>query len=261
MPGKTKTRLDVLLVDRGLASTRQRAQALILGGAVTVDGQPAQKSGMTIADDATVHVRLPQDEYVGRGALKLARAIELFQIEPIGKICLDVGASTGGFTDVLLRHGAQTVYAVDVGYGQLAWTLRQDPRVVVMERTNFRYVEALPDLIDVVVVDVSFISLRLILPPMTRLTTTDAEAVLLIKPQFEAGRDKVGKGGVVRDPSAHRDTILSVLSAARKLGWTAVHLAPSPITGPSGNREFLAHVTKRPSNSAGVDALIAAIDL
>ncbi len=255
MDESKRTRLDVLLVERGLAATRQRGQALILAGAVTVDGQPANKSGMTVRSDADVQVALPEDEYVGRGALKLARALEVFDVEPADKICLDVGASTGGFTDVLLRGSARKVYAVDVGYGQLAWTIRQNPRVVVMERTNFRYLEALPDVIDLVVADVSFISLRLIIPAMTRMTSRSADAVLLIKPQFEAGRDKVGKGGVVRDPLVHRDAILSVLMAAREHGWSTLQLAPSPILGPSGNREFLAHLRKGAEDRADLEKL------
>jgi 23S rRNA (cytidine1920-2'-O)/16S rRNA (cytidine1409-2'-O)-methyltransferase len=255
VPGNSKTRLDVLLVERGLAPTRQRAQGLILAGAVTVDGKPANKAGMSVASDAGIEVVNPEEEYVSRGALKLAEAIEQFDIVPAGKVAVDVGASTGGFTDVLLRHGARRVYAVDVGYGQLAWTLRQDPRVVVMERTNFRYVEALPEPIDLAVADVSFISLRLLMPSLTRVTSAYAEAVLLIKPQFEAGREKVGKGGVVRDPAVHREAIVSVISAAREHGWSPVQLAPSPILGPSGNREFLAHLVKGGESDADLEGL------
>jgi len=166
-----------------------------------------------------------------------------------------VGASTGGFTDVLLRNGGSKVYAVDVGYGQLAWRLRQDPRVVVMERTNFRYLETLPEQIDLAVADVSFISLRLLLPSITRVTGASAQAVLLIKPQFEAGREKVGKGGVVRDPAVHRAVIVDVLSAAGEHGWKAVGVAPSPVLGPSGNREFLAHLVKSSDSDANLREL------
>jgi len=237
----TKTRLDVLLVERGLAQTRAKAQALIMAGQVYVAEQKRVKAGEQVAVDAPLEVRggLP---YVGRGGLKLAHALDLWQLDVTGKVALDVGACTGGFTDVLLQHGAAQVYAIDVGYGQLDYGLRVDPRVVPLERTNIRHLQALPDnaVADCGVVDVSFISLRLVLPAMRQLMRPDAFVVALIKPQFEAGPQDVGKGGIVRDPRVHRRVLQDMLSWAAANDLTPHGLTSSPITGASGNREFLA---------------------
>ncbi|GIV97108.1 MAG: TlyA family rRNA (cytidine-2'-O)-methyltransferase [Herpetosiphonaceae bacterium] len=236
-----KQRLDVLLVERGLAESRAKAQALILAGAVLVNGQVRTKAGELIAPEVAVEVRaaLP---YVSRGGLKLAHALDVFGIDVSGLKALDVGACTGGFTDVLLQLGAARVYAIDVGYGQLDWRLRQDERVVVLERTNIRHLEALPDgtLADCGAVDVSFISLRLVLPAMQRLLKPDGWIVALIKPQFEAGPEQVGKGGIVRDPRVHREVLRDVLSFAKERGMRPAGLVRSPIQGAEGNIEFLA---------------------
>lgn len=255
-----KDRLDSLIVDRGLAESRHRAQAMILAGAVKVDGSRVLKAGKLIYPDSTIEIDRPEDEYVSRGALKLAAALDTFQLQVDGKTAVDVGASTGGFTDVLLRRGARRVYAIDVGYGQFSWRLRQDPRVVVMERTNFRHLDALPEPTELAVVDVSFISLALILPTLTRLTTPHADAVVLVKPQFEAGRDNVRKAGVVRDPAVHRLVLETVLGNAITGGWLPVGLIESPIRGPSGNREFLAHMIKSVDPKAAItEQLIAGV--
>jgi 23S rRNA (cytidine1920-2'-O)/16S rRNA (cytidine1409-2'-O)-methyltransferase len=236
-----RMRLDQLLVARGLAPTRNKAQALILAGSVRVNGQPRSKPGELVLSDAAVDVAaaLP---YASRGGYKLAHALDAFALDPQGLLALDVGASTGGFTDVLLQRGAARVYAVDVGYGLLDWRLRQHERVVVVERTNIRHLAALPDdaHCDCASVDVSFISLRTVLPAMQRLLTPSAWVVALIKPQFEAGPAQVGKGGVVRDPVVHRSVLREVLAAASALGLPPHGLTRSPITGPAGNVEFLA---------------------
>ena len=236
-----KARLDLLLVERGLAPTRAKAQGLIMAGQVYVADQKRTKAGEQIAIDAPIEVRagLP---YVGRGGLKLAHALDEFGVEVRDLVALDVGASTGGFTDVLLQRGARRVYAIDVGYGQLDYRLRHDPRVVVLERTHIRQLDALPDggLADCGVVDVSFISLRLVLPAMQRLMRPEGWIVALIKPQFEAGPRDVGKGGVVRDPEVHRRVLAEVLDSARSLGLSVRGLTRSPVTGASGNVEFLA---------------------
>jgi 23S rRNA (cytidine1920-2'-O)/16S rRNA (cytidine1409-2'-O)-methyltransferase len=229
-------RLDVLLVERGLAPSRERAQALILEGAVRVAGEPHSKAGEAVLTDAPVEVVGPALPFVSRGGLKLQRALETFGIDPAGKACLDVGASTGGFTDCLLQAGAARVYAVDVGHGQLDWKLRQDPRVVVMERTNIRGLNELPERLELAAIDVSFISLTKVLEPVTGLGPP--EIVALVKPQFEAG-PKAAPKGVVRDPAVHRRVIEAVLAHSRQLGWAARGLTPSPIVGPAGNREFL----------------------
>jgi 23S rRNA (cytidine1920-2'-O)/16S rRNA (cytidine1409-2'-O)-methyltransferase len=258
-----KIRLDQLLVQRGLAETRSKAQALIMAGVVRVAGAAGAKAGELVLDDITVEVvaALP---YASRGGYKLAHALDTFSLTPAGLIAVDVGASTGGFTDVLLQRGAARVFAVDVGYGLLDWRLRQDPRVVVVERTNIRYLEELPsgdggwgmgvaesaatpiphppshNLADCATVDVSFISLRLVLPALRRLIQPDAWIVALIKPQFEAGAEQVGKGGVVRDPAVHTAVLRDVLTYAATIGVPPHDLARSPITGPAGNVEFLA---------------------
>ena len=238
-----KARLDLLLVERGLAPTRAKAQALIMAGQVFVADQKRTKAGEQIATDASIDVRGGL-AYVGRGGLKLAHALDEFGIDVRDLAALDVGACTGGFTDVLLQRGIRRVYAIDVGYGQLDYALRIDPRVVVIERTNIRQLEALPDdaLADCGVVDVSFISLRLVLPAMQRLMRPDSFVVALVKPQFEAGPGDVGKGGIVRDPEVHRRVLDDVLSFARSIGLALRGLTRSPITGAAGNTEFLAWV-------------------
>jgi 23S rRNA (cytidine1920-2'-O)/16S rRNA (cytidine1409-2'-O)-methyltransferase len=245
MPSKPskKTRIDLLLVERGLAASRTEAQRLIMAGQVTVDGRLASKPGSQVPVDASLAVaeRLP---YVSRGGLKLAAALNAFGLSVSDCIAADVGASTGGFTDCLLQHGASLVYAIDVGYGQLAWTLRQDPRVVVLERTNARHLERLPEQIDLATVDVSFISLTLVLPRVRDWLLPSGRAIALIKPQFEAGRSQVGKGGVVRDPEVHRSVLERMLVWAIENGLPPAGLIRSPVTGPAGNVEFLALLTK-----------------
>ena len=233
-----KVRLDQLLVQRNLVESRERAQRLIMAGEVLVNDRMADKPGMPVAADADVRIKesLP---YVSRGGLKLAAALDRFPITIERLVCADVGASTGGFTDCLLQRGASRVYAIDVGYGQLHWKLRSDPRVVVMDRTNARYVESLPEPVGLAVIDASFISLRLILPAVLKWLQADAHIVALIKPQFEAGRDRVGKGGVVRDPGVQAAVIRSIAQAAHELGCSPIDLVRSPIEGPAGNAEFL----------------------
>jgi 23S rRNA (cytidine1920-2'-O)/16S rRNA (cytidine1409-2'-O)-methyltransferase len=237
-----KSRADMLLVDRGLAESRSRAQALIMAGAVYSRGERIAKPGQTLPDDVPLEVRGRDHPWVSRGGVKLAHALAHFAIDLAGKVVLDVGASTGGFTDVALHHGAVRVYAVDVGHGQLAWSLRQDPRVVVLEKTNARHLGAaqVPEPVDAVVCDASFIGLRTVLPAPMALAAPGAVLIALIKPQFEVGREQVGKGGVVRDPALHRavcEEIRGWLEA--QPGWTVLGLTESPITGPEGNREFL----------------------
>ncbi|HEV7663960.1 MAG TPA: TlyA family RNA methyltransferase [Chloroflexota bacterium] len=233
-----RERLDVALVKRGLAETRERAHALILSGAVTVDGAAATRPAQSVLLEATVAVVERGPEYVSRGAFKLEKALDQWAIDPAGKVALDVGASTGGFTDLLLRRGAVRVYAVDVGYGQLHYKLRNDPRVISMERTNVRHLAELPQQPDLAVIDVSFISLRLALPPVFSLMRGE-EIVALVKPQFEAGRGQVGKGGVVRDPSVHRQVLAELSEWSRNQPWRLADVVVSPITGPAGNVEFL----------------------
>ena len=231
-----RERLDAALVRRGLVETRERAHALILSGAVRVDGERATRPAHAVAEDASLEVE-QKDDYVSRGALKLARALDEWRIDPAGKVVLDVGASTGGFTDLLLRRGATRVYAVDVGYGQLHWRLRGDPRVISMERTNVRHLSELPEPAQLGVVDVSFISLRLALPPMFCLVTD--EIVALIKPQFEAGREQVGKGGVVREARVRQQVIEALTAWSQSQPWRLTDTLESPITGPAGNVEYL----------------------
>ncbi len=253
-----KRRLDVALVERGLAETRARAQALVMAGEVSVEGQTVYKAGTPVADDKHIVVKegLP---YVSRGGLKLARAVEAFGLaERIkGKIALDIGSSTGGFTDVLLQNGAAHVYAVDVGTNQLAWKLRQDPRVTAMEQTNIRYLDSLHQPADLATCDVSYIGLELVTPPAVRLTRPAAFYVFLIKPQFEAGREQVGKGGVVRDPSVHRDVIMRLAEFWRAQGLHPAGLTRSPITGPAGNVEYLALLEKQPQTEFNLSAVIS----
>lgn len=246
---RSKERLDKLLVERGLAPTRAKAQALIMAGLVRVNGSPADKAGQQVPIDLDLTVIGQENEWVSRGAKKLIKALDVFGINPAGLVCLDVGASTGGFTEVLLSRDASRVYAVDVGYGQLAWKIRTDPRVVVMERTNARYLsrESFPTPIDLIVVDASFISLRLLLPPLLDILKPDGEMAVLVKPQFEAGKERIGKGGVVRSPEIHREVLEEFIDYVRGLpGISLAGLTWSPIKGPSGNIEFLAHLSRVP---------------
>jgi len=261
VPSKRKARLDVLLVERGLAETRSKAQALIRAGEVTVDGRLLDKPGMTVSADAEVAVRAPAP-YVSRGGYKLAAALDAFDIDPSGSVCLDVGASTGGFTDVLLQRGAALVYAVDVGRGQLAWRLRGDSRVVSMERTDVRSLDTLPRPVDLATIDVAFISLRRVLPSVRPLLRDDGAAIALVKPQFEAGRDQVGRGGIVRDSQVHRQVLLDLLDHAADSGWLVGGAAASPITGAAGNREFLVLLAMPGADFASLtpeDAVTAAL--
>jgi 23S rRNA (cytidine1920-2'-O)/16S rRNA (cytidine1409-2'-O)-methyltransferase len=244
---KPRTRLDVLLVERGLVPSRERARALILAGQVRVEGQPATKAGASVSPDAAVLVLAPEQPYVSRGGLKLAAALDAFGIEVQGRQALDIGASTGGFTDVLLQRGATRVLAIDVGHGQLDWRLRNDPRVIVIERLNARALtpDQLPPgarLFDIVTIDVSFISLRHILPVVPPLLAPGADVIALVKPQFEAGRAEVGKGGIVRDPEVQARAVEGIAAAADTLGLTRSGQVESPITGMEGNREFLLHL-------------------
>jgi len=232
--------LDVALVRRGLVETRERAHALILSGLVQVDGAPATRPAQAVPHEATLKVA-QTDGYVSRGALKLQKALDHWHIDPQQKVVLDVGASTGGFTDLLLRRGAKRVYAVDVGYGQLHYRLRNDPRVISMERTNIRNLTALPEPVQLGVVDVSFISLKLALPPMFQLVSD--EIVALIKPQFEAGREQVGKGGVVRDPAIREKVVDDLKRWSGTTAWRMLEHVESPIKGPAGNVEFLSRWT------------------
>lgn len=237
----TRTRLDVLLVERGLVESRQRAQARIMAGDVFVGGERVDKPGTKIAEDAALEVRGEENPFVSRGGLKLEHALQAFGLEVSGCVAMDVGASTGGFTDCLLQRGAARVYAVDVGYGQLAWRLRQDPRVVNLERTNIRALSAaqVPEPMAVVVADCSFISLRLVLPPVLPFLAPGAQAVVLVKPQFEVGRGRVGKGGVVRDEELRQETIAELSAFASSLGFAVRGGVDSAIRGPQGNLEHL----------------------
>ncbi len=241
-----KKRIDVLLFERGLAPSREKARTLIMAGRVYVNNQKFDKPGDTVSDDAEIEVRGSMLKYVSRGGLKLEKAMQLFPIDLNGKICMDIGASTGGFTDCMLQNGAQRVYSVDVGYGQLAWQLRQDPRVVNLERTNARYLtrEQVPEEIDFFSVDVSFISLRIILPAVRPLLRDGGQAVCLIKPQFEAGREKVGKKGVVRDRAVHEEVVETICRFALENGYSVLGLTFSPVKGPEGNIEYLVYLEK-----------------
>ena len=241
-----KPRLDTLLVDRGLAPSRERARALILAGKVLVDGQVVTKAGAAVSPDAVLALTAPDSPDVSRGGVKLAAALEHFHLDVAGRVALDVGASTGGFTDCLLQAGAARVYALDVGYGQLDWRLRQDPRVVSLERVNVRYLppDALPEPVDLTVVDVSFISLKLILPPVLPIVKPGGDLVVLVKPQFEVGKGQVGKGGVVRDPTLQLEAVAAITHFAQSLGLAVSPPFPSPILGPKGNQEYLLHLKK-----------------
>ena len=242
-----KTRLDVLLVERGLAESREKAKAIIMSGNVFVDGQREDKAGASFPETAVIEVKGSPLRYVSRGGLKLEKAMSHFDIDLTGKICMDVGSSTGGFTDCMLQNGAAKVYAVDVGSGQLAWKLRQDERVVCMEKTNIRYVtpQDIGEALDFASVDVSFISLTKVLPPVYELLKEQGQVVCLIKPQFEAGREKVGKKGVVRDPAVHREVIEKITSFASETGFALLNLEYSPIKGPEGNIEYLLYLQKK----------------
>ena len=242
----SKVRLDAALVERGLAQTRTKAQATIMSGLVFVNGQRMDKAGAPVSADAQIEVRGNTLRYVSRGGLKLEKAMTEFPISLDGCVCADIGASTGGFTDCMLQNGARKVYAVDVGYGQLDWGLRSDPRVVCMERTNARYLtrEQIPDELDFASVDVSFISLKLILPALSSLLGLDGHAVCLVKPQFEAGREKVGKKGVVRDPQVHLEVLERFLEHAKENNFTVLGMTYSPIRGPEGNIEYLGYLAR-----------------
>ena len=242
---KIKKRLDVLLVEQGYADSRTKAQAIIMSGNVYVDGQKADKPGMSFDETLPLEVRGATCPYVSRGGLKLEKALRDFGVDPTGFVCSDSGASTGGFTDCLLQQGASKVFAIDVGYGQLDWKIRSDPRVVVMERTNVRYVtpEQLGEPLDLSVIDVSFISLKIVLPVIKTFLKPTGQVLCLIKPQFEAGKDKVGKKGVVRDPQTHQEVLDHFVALADELEFKILGLTFSPVKGPEGNIEFLGHLT------------------
>ena len=256
-----KVRLDQLVFERGFTDSRERAKTTVMSGLVFVNGQRADKPGMPVPPDAQIEVRGDALPFVSRGGFKLDKALKVFPIDPAGRVCIDCGASTGGFTDVLLQHGAAKVYAVDVGYGQLAWKLRSDERVVNLERTNLRYVtpEQIPEKLDLAVMDVSFISIRLVLPAVKALLKDGADLVCLIKPQFEAGRDEVGKKGVVRDEAVHREVVQGIVDFAPTIGLSVLGLDYSPIKGPEGNIEYICHMINRPGADVPVDiaALVA----
>ena len=242
---KIKKRLDVLLVEQGYADSRAKAQAIIMSGQVYVDGQKADKPGMSFDETLPLEVRGATCPYVSRGGLKLEKALRDFGVDPTGYVCSDSGASTGGFTDCLLQQGASKVFAIDVGYGQLDWKIRSDPRVVVMERTNVRYVtpEQLGEPLDLSVVDVSFISLKIVLPVIKTFLKSTGQVLCLIKPQFEAGKDKVGKKGVVREPAIHQEVLDQFVDHVTQTGFHILGMTFSPVKGPEGNIEFLAHLT------------------
>ena len=251
-----KIRLDQLIFDKGFAESREKAKAIIMSGNVYISGQKADKPGMQVAPDTEPEVRIKELPFVSRGGYKLDKALKVFGVDPSGRRCIDCGASTGGFTDVLLQNGAEKVYSVDVGYGQLAWKLRNDERVVNLERTNLRYVtdEQIPEKLSLAVCDVSFISIKLIIPAVVPLLENEAEFICLIKPQFEAGRELVGKKGVVRDPAVHKQVIDDILGFVPSAGLSVMGLDFSPITGPEGNIEFLLYMKKTVSAGADVDS-------
>nr|WP_253285080.1 TlyA family RNA methyltransferase [Pseudoflavonifractor sp. MSJ-30] len=265
---KVKKRLDVLLTEQGYAENRTKAQAIIMSGIVYVDGQKADKPGTSYEETVAIEVRGAACPYVSRGGLKLEKALRDFGVKPEGFVCSDSGASTGGFTDCLLQQGAKKVFAIDVGYGQLDWKIRSDPRVVVMEKTNIRYVtpEQLGEPLDLSVVDVSFISLKIVLPAIQKLLKQTGQVLCLIKPQFEAGRDKVGKKGVVREKSTHKEVLDDFVELADSLGFKILGLTFSPVKGPEGNIEFLGHLSLndvtgiRPDTALVVEQAHAALD-
>lgn len=251
-----KVRLDQLVFDLGLTESRERAKTTVMSGLVFVDGKRIDKPGTQVSPDSKIEVKGSAIPYVSRGGLKLEKALKVFHIDPTGMHCIDCGASTGGFTDVLLKNGAEKVFAVDVGYGQLAWSLRQDERVVNMERTNIRYIspEQIPEALDLAVADLSFISLKLVLPAISSVLKDKAELVCLIKPQFEAGKDEVGKKGVVRDVSVHLAVIESILEFVPTIGLTVLGLDYSPIKGPEGNIEYLCYMKKGGGEAPDINA-------
>lgn len=253
-----KIRIDVLLTEKGIAPSRERAKAMIMAGQVYVDQMRIDKAGTMVPDTAEPEVRGHAIPYVSRGGLKLEKALDVFSVRPEGRICIDCGASTGGFSDVLLKNGAKKIYAIDVGYGQLAWSIRNDPRVVVMERTNIRNVteEQVPDGPDLAAIDVSFISLKLVFPVLRRIMAPTAEICCLIKPQFEAGREKVGKKGVVKEAATHAEVLKNVIAYAGESGFSVRGLTFSPVRGPEGNIEFLGHFV---SGGEGADVDPAAV--
>ncbi|MCD7735856.1 MAG: TlyA family RNA methyltransferase [Lachnospiraceae bacterium] len=258
-----KERLDILLVQQGLAPSREKAKALIMAGEVLVGGQREDKAGTMIDVKAEITVKGGKLPYVSRGGLKLEKAMQTFvSVSPEGKICMDVGASTGGFTDCMLQNGALRVYAVDVGHGQLAWSLRNDPRVICMERTNIRYVvpEDIGEQPSFISIDVSFISLEKVLGPVRELMPESGDIICLIKPQFEAGREKVGKKGVVRDPKVHEEVIQKVIACAAQIGLPAVALTWSPVKGPEGNIEYLVHLVKGEAGPAAAALSASRVD-
>ena len=257
-----KERLDVLLVKRNLADSREKAKAIIMSGNVFVEGQREDKAGTTFPEEVNIEVRGHVLPYVSRGGLKLEKAMKEFHVTVDGKVCTDVGSSTGGFTDCMLQNGAVKVYSIDVGYGQLDWKLRNDPRVVCMEKTNIRYVvpEDLEGPAAFSSIDVSFISLTKVLLPVRNLLTEDGEIVCLIKPQFEAGREKVGKKGVVRDPKVHEEVIEKVRDYAMSISMEPCHLSFSPIKGPEGNIEYLLHLKKHPEGTGVTDSLKVSVE-
>ena len=242
-----KKRLDQLLVDKGLVESRSKGQALILAGVVLINDQRIDKPGREVDEDSSIRIKEPETRFVGRGGMKLEHAFKVFPVEAENKICMDVGASTGGFTDCLLQRGAKKVYAVDVGYGQLDWKLRQDPRVIVLERENIRHLakEKIPEPIELAVADVSFISLKIVLPTIQKFLAGEAQIVALVKPQFELTPEKVGKGGIVKDINLHVEAVESVQAVGEKEGWKYLGSNPSPILGAEGNREFLIYFSKK----------------
>jgi 23S rRNA (cytidine1920-2'-O)/16S rRNA (cytidine1409-2'-O)-methyltransferase len=251
-----KERLDKALVARGLAPSRERARSLLMAGAVVVDGQPQAKAGTLIRPEATIRLTHEPQPYVSRGGLKLERALDFFHIDPRGKAVMDVGASTGGFTDCLLQRGARRIYAVDVGYGQLAWKLQQDPRVVNLQRRNIRYLsrEEVGEEVDLAVVDTSFISLELVIPPTLTFLKQGGGLLTLVKPQFEVGKGEVGKGGVVRDPEKHRRVVERIAQFAEGQGLIPHGVTESPIQGPKGNKEFFLYCERPHGKDRGTEA-------
>jgi len=247
-----KQRLDRLLVDRGIAPSRQRAQAMIMAGKILVNNRPVDKAGVLVGPHDGIELKGKDIPYVSRGGLKLEGALQSFELNPAGLVCLDVGASTGGFTDCLLQNGAARIYAVDVGYGQLAWKLRQDPRVAVIERTNIRHMptEAIAEPVDLATIDVSFISLKIVVPAVAGFLKNGAHILALIKPQFEVGKNQVGKGGVVKDANLHTRVIQRLTAFFVDLGFLCEAAIPSPILGPKGNREFFILLQHRPEGLA-----------
>lgn len=256
---KRGTRLDLVLVERGLVPSRSRARAMILAGDVLVDGQQVSQAGTPVVEKQNVELK-QKPRFVSRGGEKIDHALEAFDVDVAGKVVADLGACTGGFTDAVLQRGAQTVYAVDVGYGQLDFRLREDPRVVVMERTNARYLESLPERVDVVVIDVSFISLSHMFPVAGRVLGPDGCCVTLIKPQFEAGKGEVGKGGVVRDPAVHRTVLRNMMGYAQASAFRCDGLTASPLVGPAGNHEFLGVFRRNDSSGSDTAAIETMIE-